>query len=368
MPYQPVAEPRDARYPFALNTGRLRDQWHGMSRTGTLGTLFGHVPEPALQMHPQDLQRRQLTDGDLVHVTSRRGSIVVPVQASDTVALNQVFLAMHWGSEALSGRSATGHALAGVNALTNPAFCPDSKQPELKHAAVKVLKAELPWGLVAMAWLPARTALSALQRLREHVAEFDFASCVPFGDAASLGHPGGARQGVVLRAACATPCDPALLRDIEQCLGLDRSDAVRYADAKRGQWRTLRLHYPDYPESAPDRDARLEAFLLAGDTRASAWIAPLVQHNASVQAYGRALLIPGIQPPVATPLRGATVCNCFGIDESTLQQQFSAAAGDASQRLGTVQQATRCGTNCGSCLPQLQRMARAAAQSAASMA
>ena len=364
VPYQPVAEPRDARYPFALNTGRLRDQWHGTSRTGTLGTLFGHAPEPTLHMHPQDLQRRQLADGDLVHVTSRRGSIVVPIQATDSVALNQVFLPMHWGSETLSGRSATGHALAGVNALTNPVFCPDSKQPELKHAAVKVLKAELPWGLMAMAWLPARTALSALQRLRQHLTAFDFASCVPFGNAEALSHPGGARQGVVLRAASASPCDPNLLREIEQVLGLDSADAVRYADAKRGQWRTLRLHYPEW---TPDRDARLEAFLLAGDVRASAWIAPLVQHNASVQAYGRALLIPGIQPPLATPVRGATVCNCFGVDEHTLQQQFAAATGNATARLDAVQQVTRCGTNCGSCLPQLQRMARAAAQSAASV-
>jgi assimilatory nitrate reductase catalytic subunit len=83
--YQPVAEPRDARYPFSLTTGRLRDQWHGMSRTGTLGRLFGHVAEPALQMNPQDMARRLLAEGDLVHVTSRRGSIVVPVQASADV-------------------------------------------------------------------------------------------------------------------------------------------------------------------------------------------------------------------------------------------------------------------------------------------
>ena len=100
--YQPVAEPRDARYPFALNTGRLRDQWHGMSRTGTLGQLFGHVPEPALQMHPQDLLRRQLVEGDLVHVTSRRGSIVVPVK----------------GNAEQPPTGLPGHALGGVSQRT----------------------------------------------------------------------------------------------------------------------------------------------------------------------------------------------------------------------------------------------------------
>jgi assimilatory nitrate reductase catalytic subunit len=154
--YKPVAEPRESRYPFSLTTGRLRDQWHGMSRTGTLGRLFGHVAEPAVQMNAQDMARRLLKDGDLVHVTSKRGSIVVPLQASPEVAVSQAFIAMHWGEEYLSGQSTSGDTLAGVNALTTSAYCPSSKQPELKHAAVKILKAEMPWTLLAMAWLPER--------------------------------------------------------------------------------------------------------------------------------------------------------------------------------------------------------------------
>ena len=78
-----LAEPRDARYPFSLTTGRLRDQWHGMSRTGTLGRLFGHVRRAGDRDAPQDMARLRLADGDLVHVTSRRGSIVLPARASD---------------------------------------------------------------------------------------------------------------------------------------------------------------------------------------------------------------------------------------------------------------------------------------------
>ncbi|HYE40446.1 MAG TPA: nitrate reductase, partial [Ramlibacter sp.] len=137
--YQPVAEPRDSRYPFSLTTGRLRDQWHGMSRTGTLGRLFGHVPEPVVQMHPQDMERRGLAEGELAHVTSKRGSILLPVQGSTELSPGQAFIAMHWGSEFVSGLSSTGERLAGVNAITTSAFCPTSKQPELKHAAVKIL-------------------------------------------------------------------------------------------------------------------------------------------------------------------------------------------------------------------------------------
>ena len=94
-------------------------------------------------------------EGDLVHVTSRRGSLVLPARASEQLRPTQAFVAMHWGEEFVSGRRGGGGRIAGINALTSPAFCPQSKQPELKHAAVKILKAELPWKLLALAWLPA---------------------------------------------------------------------------------------------------------------------------------------------------------------------------------------------------------------------
>ncbi|HZT54973.1 MAG TPA: nitrate reductase, partial [Burkholderiaceae bacterium] len=176
-PYVKLAEPRDVRYPFSLNTGRLRDQWHGMSRTGTIGRLFGHVPEPAIEMHGQDMQRLALKDGDLVQVTSKRGSIVLPVRASEQQGLAQAFIPMHWGDEFLSGSTATGQRVAGVNALTLPTFCPSSKQPELKHAAVKILKAELPWRLLCVAWLSGDDALRAREQLKPLMQAFPFAAC-----------------------------------------------------------------------------------------------------------------------------------------------------------------------------------------------
>ena len=104
---------RDARYPFRLNTGRLRDQWHGMSRTGTVAQLFQNAGEPSLQLHPSDLARRGIAAGDLVRVESKRGSIVVPVEASAELKPGHAFLPMHWGSASLGGEGALG-----VNALT----------------------------------------------------------------------------------------------------------------------------------------------------------------------------------------------------------------------------------------------------------
>jgi len=347
--YKPVAEARDARYPFSLNTGRLRDQWHGMSRTGTLGRLFGHVREPALQMHPQDMARRLLAEGDLVQVSSKRGSLLVPVKASAEQALSQVFLAMHWGEEFVSGRSSNGERLAGVNALTTSAFCPDSKQPEFKHAAVKVLKVDLPWALVAMAWLPAAQALSVRVQLQALMAEFAFASCVPFANTAATG--GQERHGVLFRAAALEAAPTTLLERIEALLQLQGTEVLRYADLQRGQRRTMRMQ-------RVGTDTQLDGFLLAGDTSAQTWISGLLQDELPAQAYGRALLLPVSKPPVPVASKGKVVCTCFQVRDIAIDDNLRTCSGTPPERLAKLQGALQCGTNCGSCIPELQRMVR----------
>jgi len=84
---------------------------------------------------------------------------------------------MLWGKERLSGVSTIGEPLAGVNALTTSAYCPDSKKPELKHASVKILKAELPWAFLTMAWLTEDAALAARAGLKPLIKAFPFTSC-----------------------------------------------------------------------------------------------------------------------------------------------------------------------------------------------
>ncbi|MFZ3139215.1 molybdopterin-dependent oxidoreductase [Polaromonas sp.] len=355
--YQPVAEPRESRYPFSLTTGRLRDQWHGMSRTGTLGRLFGHVAEPSVQMNVQDMARRLLKDGDLVHVTSRRGSIVVPVQASPEVGFSQAFMAMHWGSEYLGGQSSTGQPLAGVNALTTSAYCPSSKQPELKHAAVKILKAELPWSLLAMAWFDEGDALAAHEQLKALLTVFPFASCVPFSNNTPLAGGGQERTGVLFRAAGHEAPPPALLADLERILGLDGSYSLRYADKKKGQHRTVRL-------ARHGDQAELSGFVLAGDTRAESWIATLLKEELPAQAYGRLLLLPGAKPPVAVQSRGKVVCSCLNVTDTAIDDYLALPGQGADSdeaRLASLQGALKCGTSCGSCIPELKRRLRATA-------
>ncbi|QHE88834.1 nitrate reductase [Hydrogenophaga sp. BPS33] len=352
LPYVPLAEPRESRYPFSLTTGRLRDQWHGMTRTGTLGRLFGHVAEPAVQLHPQDMERRGLKDGDLVHVTSKRGSILVPAQASAEVGLSQAFIAMHWGAEYLSGLSSAGEPLAGVNALTTSAYCPTSKQPELKHAAVKVLKAELPWTLLAVGWLPETKALAAREGLRALMAQFPFAACVPFSNGVPLAEaPGRERHGVLFRAAAHDAPEVDVVERIEALLGLATPDALRYADKRLGQRRTARL-------VRQGESTRLEAFVLAGDTRAEVWIKPLLQDELPAAAYGRLLLMPGAKAPVAIAAKGRQVCTCFNVGEDAIRAELKTCGGDGAQRLARLQAGLKCGTNCGSCVPELKRLVR----------
>ena len=360
--YKPVAEPRESRYPFSLTTGRLRDQWHGMSRTGTLGRLFGHVAEPSVQMNAQDMARRLLKDGDLVHVTSKRGSIVVPLQSSPEVAVSQAFMAMHWGEEYLSGQSSSGETLAGVNALTTSAYCPSSKQPELKHAAVKILKAEMPWTLLAMAWLPEGEMLAAREQLKPLMAVFPFTSCVPFSNNTALADRSRERSGLLFRAAGHEAPADEILATLERILGLSGVDVLRYADRKRGQRRTVRL-------IRNGTNAELNGFVLAGDTSAQAWIKTLLQDELPAQAYGRLLLLPGARAPVAVQSRGKLVCTCLNVSDAAIDEHLAVLAhgGGGSghlntdeERLASLQASLKCGTNCGSCVPELKRRIRSA--------
>jgi len=350
--YQPVAEPRESRFPFALTTGRLRDQWHGMSRTGTLGRLFGHVAEPAVQMNAGDMARRGLKEGELVHVTSKRGSILVPLQASEELASGQAFMAMHWGPEFVSGMSSAGQPLAGVNALTTSSYCPSSKQPELKHAAVKILRAELPWTLLGLAWLPADRALAAREALRRLMVRFPYASCVPFANAAPLdGEAGAQATGLLFRAAAHEAVPDELLTEIEALLGLDAAGTLRYADRKRGQRRAALLQ-------REGDQTTLRAVLLAGDTSAEGWIRNLLQQELPAQSYGRMILLADAQAPVAMPARSRQVCTCFNVNEDAITGTLASCSGNDSERLAALQQTLKCGTNCGSCVPELQRMVR----------
>jgi assimilatory nitrate reductase catalytic subunit len=338
--YQPVAEPVDARYPFRLNTGRLRDQWHGMSRTGTVAQLFAHASEPAVVLAQTDMDRRLLKNGDLVHVTSRRGSQILPAIAGDDMRGGQAFIGMHWGEEYVSGRGRGGDGTHGVNSLTIPAFDPSSKQPELKHAAVKILKAELPWRFLVFGWIEESQVLALQAALRPYLRRFGYASCTLFGRE---------RVGVLFRAADDQALPVELTAEIEHQFGIAGPDVLRYDDKRRGNARHMLV-----------KDGKLSAVALAGDMSAEHWLKQYLEAEQPVAALGRMLLMPSTEAPQGFKPRGRIVCNCFNVSEAEIGEVLAAQDmvnhGTPEAMLGSLQDKLKCGTNCGSCVPELKKM------------
>src|SRR5262249_40685187 len=116
-----------------------------MSRTGTVAGLLAHEPEPRAGLHPEDLLRLGIREGDLIRVSSRRGEVFLRAALDQDLLRGMVYVPMHWGARFLCGRGRRG-----VNELTIGVLDTFSKQPELKHCAVQVEKADLPWRLVAI--------------------------------------------------------------------------------------------------------------------------------------------------------------------------------------------------------------------------
>lgn len=135
-PYRPPREQADHEFPLVLTTGRVASQWHSRTRTGKVPKLVRRDPEPFIEMHPADAAERQLAEGDLALVSSRRGWIRVRVRISDRVAPGTVFLPFHWGDRYAPNTAA--------NYLTNPALGRLSKEPEFKYCAVQVGRVEAP--------------------------------------------------------------------------------------------------------------------------------------------------------------------------------------------------------------------------------
>lgn len=129
----PLSEATDTSFPLVLTTGRIRDQWHTMTRTGKVNKLLKHIGMPFLSIHPVDAAVRGLKNNDLAVITSRRGEVRVKITISTINREGVVFLPMHWGKILQNdfGRA---------NNLTNSILDASSKQPDFKYAAVQVKK------------------------------------------------------------------------------------------------------------------------------------------------------------------------------------------------------------------------------------
>jgi len=310
-PRGPARQP-DGQWPFVLNTGRIRDQWHGMTRTGRTARLLTHVDEPFLALNPADLARAGLRPGGLARARNGHGDMLARVVASPEQRPGEVFAPIHW-NRLFSGR---GRVSVLVNAVTDPV----SGQPEFKHTPVTLEDYPAAWhGFV-------------LSRQSLETPEADYWTRVR---ARACWRQELAGSGVD------NPW-PGRLRDRFHGDG----DWVELRDRAVGRYRAALL-----------RHGRIEfaCFFESGATALPPrhWLEALFERD-GLGPEERAALLAG--RPGRGDDAGPIVCACFGVGETTLKHAIAQGAASV-EALGLRLKA---GSNCGSCLPELRALLDAA--------
>jgi len=322
--YVAPAEEPDAAYPLRLNTGRLRDQWHGMTRTGLVPRLFSHSPEPEVAMHPDDLRTRGLADGGLARIATRRGTVVMKARASEDMRRGDIFIPMHWGSRFMAG--------AGTNTLTLPAIDPYSMQPELKQAAAQVERYEGAWRSVMLRAVASPDEATRLQLLVAPLLKhFEYG-------ALALAEGAATAVGVELAGAAAPAAE--VLSALDELFGLSGKDALVYRDASRGSERRARID-----------GGVLASMRLTGELAGVERLRQTILARSDVSALRRQLLAPVAEIAGLPQRRGQIVCSCHNVGEDEIRAGIA-----AGQNLSQLQAALKCGTNCGSCVPELKHL------------
>jgi ferredoxin-nitrate reductase len=151
-------QPNDT-FPLILTTGRIRDQWHTMTKTGKVSRLMTHTPSPMLEINPIDAFKIGIDNGDIVVVSSKNGEVRVKAKVSDAIKVGVVFLPMHWGKQLENDLNRT-------NNLTNTLVDPISKEPDFKFTIVSVAKYVKPFEKIAVVGAGA-AAFRFIQNYRE---------------------------------------------------------------------------------------------------------------------------------------------------------------------------------------------------------
>jgi len=308
------AEAPSAAFPLSLNTGRVRDHWHTMTRTALAPELCRHAPEPYVEMHPADAGPLGIGEGDLARVQTAHGEAVALARLTDGQRRGSVFMPMHWTEAfAPSGRA---------NPLVAPKVDSRSGQPEFKHTPARVRAYRATWRgffIAREAW-KAPAGLDLIWRRIPHAAcqLHEFAG------------RGDARE----RAA------------VQKALTRKAGDVLRYDDSGAG---SLREAWID-----GERLDRVIFFTTAGVLPPREWLAELFEAEALTAADRTALLI-GRQP--GQPLdASAIVCACRGVRGMRIEAAVAGGCGTVD----AVGEATGAGSACGSCRPEIARLIAAA--------
>jgi assimilatory nitrate reductase catalytic subunit len=269
------------------------------------------MPEPYVELHPDDGVRYEITDATLVRISSHWGRAVVRARISTAQQRGSVFVPMHWSAQfAASGR---------IDAVVNPVTDPQSGQPELKHTPVSIQPYRPLWhGFI----LSAR-ALTFDARVSYRVT---------------------IRAGTCWRyeiAGDAQPADWAVW--VKNLSALADAEWIEYTDSATRHYR-----------SAAIRNGRLQFCLFAGpghELPARTWLAQLFEEQ-PLPDKTRLRLLSG-RPGAEQPDHGPIICSCFQVGLNTLREAIGQQQLLSAEAIGT---ALKAGTNCGSCLPELRSL------------
>jgi assimilatory nitrate reductase catalytic subunit len=297
----------DSQRPVVVNTGRIRDQWHTMTRTANTSRLLAHRQEPFVEMHPQDLHRFGATPGHLATLTLEGDRFVGRVRESSQQRPGEVFIPIHWN------RQFSSHGIATV--LTRSVTDPVSGQPESKHGVASITPFRAVWH-----------GRLLVRKSRPRRWQADYWCRVPLTHSESWWLAGR------------TPLEwPGTLPD-----WLNGKAQLVMADPAEGRYRAARIV-----------DGRLEAVLLLDrdPTRLPdvQWLDSCFAEQTLSEAQRRNLLS---ARDVEVEDAGAIVCSCFQVGE----KQIAGAIGDGRNTVQALGSALKCGTNCGSCIPELRAL------------
>ena len=306
----------DAGRPLMLNTGRVRDHWHTMTRTARSARLSQHVFEPYAELHPDDARRYGVTDGDLAELNSARGRMIARVRVSAEQRRGCVFAPMHWSAEFGSA--------ARVNALVAPFVDPLSGQPESKQTPVSVA--------------PYVAAWRAFLLTRERAA------------APSEGYWTLGRGVEHWRMELAGPVAPASWDDSARAWLGEEGEWITYRDPAAGRYRFARIS-----------QGRLEGCLFVAPDLAlpsRSWLGGLFATQ-ELTGSDRLTLLAG-RPLHRSADIGPIVCACFSVGQNQIDAVIAGGAGSVE----AVGARLKAGTNCGSCKTEIAKRLRPVATAA----
>ena len=307
--FRAPAAQTSARYPFVLNTGRIRDQWHTMTRTAKTPRLTAHIGEPFIEIHPDDAKAIGVEAADLAEVVSAHGRAVLRVVITDRQRRGSLFAPMHW-TEQLASQ-------ARVDALADSAVDPVSGQPELKITAVSAHRFDAAWHAFTVSRAPVATAGA------------DYFAVAP------------ARGGWRAELAGLAEMDDwtAFARTT---LGLSAgAEILAYHDAASGQHRFV----------AFEGETFAGALFAAREPAAVArsWLAGRLGER--IASEDRLRLLVG-RPSADQRDRGPTVCACFNVGRNEIIEVTTQDCGTVA----AVGARLRAGTNCGSCRGEIAKL------------